>query len=172
MAITRPAPRLCASVPLSFVRHGSGGRKRVDAAIALIPFIDFLLTVVVFLLMAFSASGEIPLAAVVLPEASNGADVEHAPVIAVDASVVTVAGQRVADTPSLMSEPRLERIDGLVTRLEDERTVWEQLHAGQEFPGRVIVQIDRDLDYRVVRKVLFSAAQAGYANVELAVRVQ
>jgi hypothetical protein len=32
------------------------------------------------------------------------------------------------------------------------------------------VQVDRGVDFRAVRKVLFSAGQAGYADVDLAVR--
>ena len=37
------------------------------------------------------------------------------------------------------------------------------------FPGMVILQADQKIDYRVIKKVMFSAAQAGYANVSFAV---
>lgn len=171
MAIAQPGPRLCANIPLTFIRVGRSGRKRVDAAIALIPFIDLLLTVVVFLLMSFSADGAIPLTAE-LPEATNGDALALAPVISVDQGVVTVNGDRVADTGSLMTSTGLERIEGLVTSLQAARDNWAILHPHEPFEGRVVLQIDRDVDYRVVRKVLFSAAQAGYGDIDFAVRAR
>src|SRR5690606_20151528 len=98
-----------------------------------IPFIDFLLCVVVFLLMTFATSPDSAFSAD-LPEAANGAELTFAPVISVA------------------------------------RDNWALLHEGEPFPGRVIVQVDRSVDFRAVRKVLFSAGQAGYPDVDLAVR--
>jgi biopolymer transport protein ExbD len=169
MAITRPGPRLGASIPLSFVRAAKSGRKRVDASIALIPFIDFMLCVVVFLLMTFSTSPDSAFTAD-LPEATNGAALTFAPVISVVRSVVTVEGRRVIDTPTHKTDARLDRVEGIVTNLVRARESWELLHPEEPFPGRVIVQVDRAVDFRAVRKVLFSAGQAGYPDVDLAVR--
>ena len=61
MAIQRPEPVLLHNVPLKFVRErvSGHGRKSVDHQIPLIPFIDFLIVLVIFLLMSFSASGEL-----------------------------------------------------------------------------------------------------------------
>ena len=59
MAIRRPGARLLRSVPFAFVRARDGGRKAVDATIAMVPFIDFLVVLVVFLLTFFTASGEV-----------------------------------------------------------------------------------------------------------------
>lgn len=171
MAIAAPGPRLCASIPFSFIRAGRTGKKRVDASIALIPFIDFLLTVVVFLLMSFSAEGQIPLTTE-LPGAANGAELESAPVVSVDPSVITVDGRRVADSATLMSSARTEPIDPLVAELRTVRRSWEILHPHQPFTGRAVVQIDRSMDYRVVRKVLASLGQAGFAELDLAVRAR
>jgi biopolymer transport protein ExbD len=148
--------------------HKKSSRKKMDVAIALVPFVDLLLTVVVFLLTTFSVS-EIPLAAD-LPDADNGTALASAPIISVDRSVVTVDGQRVADTPSLLADSDLARVEQLVLGLEHARTNWETLHPGQAFEGRVVLQVDRAVDYRAVRKVLFSASQAGYGGISLAVR--
>ena len=61
MAIKRPEPELLRHIPLKFVRERVSGhaRKSVDHQIPLIPFIDFLIVLVIFLLMSFSASGEL-----------------------------------------------------------------------------------------------------------------
>ncbi|HBQ13213.1 MAG TPA: hypothetical protein DEF51_19415 [Myxococcales bacterium] len=167
MAIRSPGARLLRDVPLRFIDGQKGGRKSVDAQVALIPFIDLLLTVLVFLLMSFSADGLSAQAD--LPAAEHGGPLELAPVVTVDRHGVLVDGRRVADVASLGADARLARIEPLVHDLEVARETWRVLHPGQEFPGRVIVQADRSTDFRVLRKVLFSVGQAGYPGIQLAV---
>ncbi|MGC4086552.1 MAG: hypothetical protein QM756_01395 [Polyangiaceae bacterium] len=61
--IAVPGRRLLHHIPLKFVRKkatGGGGRS-MNHEIPLIPFIDFLLCIVLFLLASFSASGELPI---------------------------------------------------------------------------------------------------------------
>ncbi len=144
-------------------------RRSVDASITLVPFIDFLLTVVVFLLMSFGTSGEITVLPG-LPDAEHGREGPTAPVVAIDADQITVDGRRVADTRTLLASAQVERVEPLVHDLEIQRQNWGALHPGEELPGQVVVQASRDVDYRAVRKVLFSVAQAGYGGVGLAVR--
>src|SRR5690606_996426 len=141
--------------------------------IPLIPFIDFLITLVVFLLMSFSATGELvqQQADITMPTAMNAIDLEEAPVITIDKRIITVAGNRVADTSTLLSPPQLERIEPMIQAREQKKRNCDTIYAGtnKEFPGVVIVQADQDIDYLAVKKVMFSSAQAGYANVSFAV---
>lgn len=173
MPIKRPEKELLHHVPLKFVRNrvAGGGRKSMNTEIPLIPFIDFLITLVVFLLSSFSASGELlsQRPNLVMPNASNAVDLELAPIVAIDSRVVTLDGRRMADTPTLAASAGLERIDALVNDLETMHRNWSILHPRDPFPGTVIIQADRDVDMRVVKKVMFSAAQAGYANISFAV---
>ncbi|MCA9608819.1 MAG: biopolymer transporter ExbD [Myxococcales bacterium] len=170
MAIRAPGARLLRDVPFRFIEARGREKRSVDAQITLVPFIDFLLTVVVFLLMSFSSSGEITVLPG-LPDAEHGAtDATIAPVIAIDADQVTIDGRRVADTRALLADARLARVEPLVRDLEVQRDNWQVLHPGQEAPTDVVVQVSREVDFRAVRKVLFSVTQAGYAGVGLAVR--
>lgn len=170
MAIGAPGPRLLRDVPFRFIEARGRAKRSVDAQITLVPFIDFLLTVVVFLLMSFSTTGEITVLPG-LPDAANGADdATNAPIVAIDADQVTVDGRRVADTRALLADARLARVEPLVRDLTVARDNWRVLHPGQEAPGNVVVQVSREVDFRAVRKVLFSVAQAGYGGVGLAVR--
>lgn len=173
MPIKRPEKELLHHVPLKFVRNrvAGGARKSMNTEIPLIPFIDFLITLVVFLLSSFSASGELlsQRPNLVMPNASNAVDLELAPIVAIDSRVVTLDGRRMADTPTLAASAGLERIDALVNDLETMHRNWSILHPRDPFPGTVIIQADRDVDMRVVKKVMFSAAQAGYANISFAV---
>lgn len=173
MPIHKPDRVLLHNVPLKFVRSkvAGGGRKSVDQNIPLVPFIDFLITLVVFLLSSFSASGELlsQRPNLVMPNAANAIDLEIAPIVAIDGRVITLDGRRMADTQTLAATPGLERIEQLVTDLETLRRNWSILHARDPFPGTVIVQADRGIDFRVIKKVMFSAAQAGYTNISFAV---
>ncbi len=173
MPIHAPGRVLLHHIPLKFVhdRVAGGGRRAVDVSIALIPFIDFLITLVVFLLTSFSASGELLAQRpnLVMPNASNTVDLEIAPIVAIDPQVVTLDNRRMADTPTLASNAQLERIEQLVQDLETLRRNWSVLHPREPFPGTIILQADRNVDFRVVKKVMFSAAQAGYTNVSFAV---
>src|SRR6185369_16836997 len=94
---------------------------------------------------------------------------ELAPVLAIDPQTVTLDGRRMADTATLAHAAGLERVDAIVNDLETLHRNWTILHPHDAFPGRVILQADRSVDFRVVRDVMFSAAQAGYANVGFAV---
>jgi len=173
MPIHKPDKVLLHHVPLKFVRSkvAGGGRKSLDSPIPLVPFIDFLITLVVFLLSSFSASGELiaQRAGLTMPSATNAVDLELAPIVQIDSRVVTLDGRRMADTQTLAANAGLERIEQLVQDLETLRRNWNILHPREPFPGTVIVQADRGIDFRVIKKVMFSSAQAGYSNISFAV---
>ena len=173
MAIQRPEPILLHHVPLKFVRNRvtGHGRKSVDHQIPLIPFIDFLIVLVIFLLMSFSASGELVAQqpTITMPAAKNTEQIEISPIVAVDERVITLDGTRVADTQTQGQSAQVDRIEPLIQGLEAEKRKWETIHPSEPFVGQVIVQADRNIDFRVVKKVMFSAAAAGYGNVSFAV---
>jgi biopolymer transport protein ExbD len=173
MPINQPGRVLLRNVPLEFVaKKVSGhGAKAVDVSIPLVPFIDFLIVLVVFLLISFSASGELlaQKANLKMPKANNVVDIDISPVIAVDPVVITLDGRRMADTATLAADPKVERIEQLIQDLETLKRNWSILHPQEPFPGQVIMQADVSIDYRVIKKLMFSTAQAGYANVSFAV---
>jgi biopolymer transport protein ExbD len=173
MPIRQPGRVLLRDVPLSFVarRTGGHGAKSVNVEIPLIPFIDLQICLVVFLLMSFSSTGELVTqrSGLVLPKAEHTKVLEVSPVLSVDATPVVLDGRRVADTGSLAADPKVERIEPLIDLLETLKRNWSVLHPRDEFPGALTVQADMSIDYRVIKKVMFAAAQAGYPNVRFAV---
>ncbi len=173
MTIHTPGKRLLHAIPLKFVndRVAGGHRKSTDVPIALVPFIDFLIVLVVFLLMSFSASGELltQRQGLTMPTAIHVEDMEMAPIVSIDAQLVMLNNRRMADTRTLADNPNLERIEQLVQDLETLKRNWAVLHPREQFTGVVILQADINVDFRVIKKVMFSAAQAGYTNVSFAV---
>src|SRR5689334_5598770 len=100
MPIYAPRPHLFDTVALEGpkARLTHAGRKSVYEALNLVAYIDMMTMLVIFLLMSFSATGEILFVQknIVLPEAQNWTDLERAPVISVTKDVVTLDGAQVA----------------------------------------------------------------------------
>src|ERR1700722_18809467 len=116
MPVQEPGRRLMHHVGLKFVvkRVAGGGGRGVNAALSLTSMIDFLVVTVVFLLMTFSASGEVPQArGVNLPKAENTIDMIDAPLVAVTGSQVLVDGTPAGNTRAIEDSKRLQRIDEL-----------------------------------------------------------
>jgi biopolymer transport protein ExbD len=172
MTIHEPGRRLLHAIPLKFVQKkvtGHGGRA-VTASLTLTPMIDFLIVTVVFLLMSFSASGEIvPNKNVRLPAAENTLDMIDAPMVAVAGSQILINGNQAGTTRPIEDSKRLQRIEELFNALKGLRETWKQIHPGKEFPGVVVLQIDQDVPAIVVKSVFQTAAFAGYPNVSFMV---
>lgn len=171
--IERPGRRLLHFVPLRFVqrRVKGGGQRPVDAPLNLIPMIDFLVVIAVFLLMSFSTSGEIPVdKSIRLPKAENTLDMLEAPMVAITGSQILVDGTPAGSTRAIEEANRLQRIDELFNILKSKRELWRQVHDAQRpFPGVVVLQVDRDVPALVVKSVFQTAAFAGYPNVSFMV---
>ena len=174
--ITKPGPRLKVHAPLKFVAGGASGKKTGYAELNLTSMVDMLTILVVFLLQTFSASGELLTVQknIILPEASNFAELEQAPIIALSKDSVTLDGRPVADSAELNAE---NTADWKITKLHDElvtlKNNFKLLHpsdGADGFKGMVIVQADKNVDFKVIKKVMYSCSMAGYVNVNFAVQ--
>lgn len=170
--ITAPGRRLLKHIPLRFVWNkvsGHGGRS-VSAALNLVSMIDFLVVTVIFLLMSFSASGEITVDKnVKLPKAENVEDMLDAPMVAVNGSQILVDGQLAGSTRAIEELGRLQKIDELFNALKARKENWKTLQPNKPFPGVCILQVDQDVPALVVKSVFQTAAFAGYPNVSFMV---
>lgn len=171
--LRKPGTRLKRYVPLAFVSGAAGSKKSGYAELNLTSMVDMLTILVVFLLQTFSASGELLTVQknITLPEAQNFKDLEQAPIIAVSKDSVTLDGRRVADADQLNAE---NTSDWKITELHDQlvtlKNNFKLLHPSEPFAGMVIVQADRNVDFKVVKKVMYSCSMAGYQNVNFAVQ--
>ncbi|HEY3353232.1 MAG TPA: biopolymer transporter ExbD [Polyangia bacterium] len=175
MPIKPPGPRLGHEVSLEMAQARMKGqhKKSLYAAMNLVAYIDMMTTIVIFLLMTFSASGEILFVSksIVLPGATNWKDLDQAPVVGVAADVVTLDGKPVADANELT---KADTVDWKITDLHDQlvtlKNNYKLIHPNEEFKGLCIVQSDRKVPFKVIKKVMYSAAIAGYMNVMFAVK--
>ena len=171
--ISVPGGRLLKHVPLEFVakKVSGGGHKSLNHEVPLIPFIDFLLCIVLFLLASFSASGELPVDKnVTLPSADNVDDMTDAPMVAITGQMILVDGIPAGTTRIVKEANRMQKLDELFNMLKSKRELYKQINPMKDFPGVVVLQVDRQVEAVIVKSVFQTAALAGYPNVSFMVK--
>jgi biopolymer transport protein ExbD len=134
-------------------------------------YIDFLLVTVIFLLMSFSAGGEISVDKnITLPQAENVESMIEAPTVAVNGNQVLVDGHLAGSTRAIEDLGRMQKVDELFDLLKRKRELWKSFHPNKPFPGVCILQVDEDVPALVVKSVFQTAAYAGYPNISFMVR--
>jgi biopolymer transport protein ExbD len=137
----------------------------------LIPFIDFLLCIVLFLLASFSASGELPIdKSITLPSAENVEDMKEAPMVAITGTQILVDGVPAGSVRAIEDANRLQKVEQLFDILKAKRELWTQVHPGKAFHGICILQVDVEVPALIVKSVFQTAAYAGFPNVSFMVK--
>ncbi len=177
MPIVQPGKRPARRLQRSRVFGGkmAGGRKNTNAELNVVPMVDMMTMLVIFLLQQFSATGEVLFMQkdIKLPDAQHGQMLEVAPVVAISSIQVVVTGQKVADVADLERDSGYLNIPQLEERLRDEKKRWDFIHQNdpdrdKNWKGDLNIQADVKVPFRLVKRVMFSAAQAGYFNVNFA----
>ena len=166
----RPGDRIAAS--RVFSKKFARGKKQGYASLMLTSLVDMFTIIVLFLLMNFSANGEVLYMSkdIKLPDAYHGAQLERAPVISVSGDSVTFDGKMLFSTADLEKGDVLN-VPELEDALRDEKRRYEQIHANDPehpFKGLVNVQADRRIAFKVIKRVMFACNQSGFGNITFA----
>ena len=175
MAIKVPGKRYGKRLEHSKVfGHGAHGKKSGYSDLLVTPLVDMFVIIVLFLIANFSATGEVLMMTkdVQLPEASNVKEVEMHPVVMVSGTEVSISGTIVGQVADLVKEEYLN-IPALEEKLRDMKKQFEDLHAMAEgdtnaFKGDVNIQADKNVEFSIIKRVMFSCASAGYNNINFA----
>jgi biopolymer transport protein ExbD len=165
-----PTKRLMHHIPLRFVqkRVGGHGGKGVNADLNLTSMIDYLVITVVFLLSNFGTAQQLASQqGLEVPTVPHADTIRSSPIISISQSAILLDGQRVANPTEVVNST--DRIDRLFERLQDARRNFPVLHPNEQFEGNVIFQIDRNIEWRLVKRVAQTCALAGYTNLNFAV---
>lgn len=149
------------------------GKKGANVELNLTSMIDVFVLLVIFLIQQFSADGDILFLTdkIKLPEAVNSSQMIRAPVIQVSADDIALEGARIVEVSEL-SRDDYWNIPALEEQLRDQKKRFDylrQLGAEGEFSGEVHIQADKAVPFKVIKRVMYSAAQAGYGNINFAV---
>ena len=131
--------------------------------------IDFLLCVVLFLLSAFTSSGEPCIERRVrVPGASSVLDMIEAPMVTVVGTQIFVDGVSAGRVES-RAKPG-ERVEELFSILKNKRELWRQINPGRPFPGALVIRAEGDVSALLVKNVIATAQFAGYPHPSFMVR--
>src|SRR5512143_3114934 len=199
MPVHSAGPRLYHSIGFKHLVKTSGSATTSASNISLniTPFVDMMTILVCFLLMVFSASGQLLQAqkGLDLPIADSRDTLQQAPVIIVTKSEITYQGQLISsidavlrdDSPTFKIDALYERLDadakkikenvGLGPLPKDLQKSCEDAKqnirpaAGKICPdGLAILQADEQTDVRLINKIVNTAKAAGFDNLLFAVK--
>jgi biopolymer transport protein ExbD len=200
MPVHKAGSRLYHSVPFKHLvkKAGSGaGGRASNISLNLVPFVDMMTMLVCFLLMVFSASGELLQAqrGLDLPIADSKQTLQQAPVIIVTKSEITYQGQLVAtvdsalrdDSPTFKIDALYERLDAAAKKIKEDvgmgklpkdlaKACDDAKNNIRPQPGKIcpdglaILQADETTDARLINKIVNTAKAAGFDNLLFAVK--
>ncbi len=151
------------------------GHKIVQNADLLItPLVDMFVIIVLFLIANFSATGDVLMMSkdIILPEAANVQDVQLVPVVMISMEQVSVSGTIIGRVDDLVREEYLN-IPTLEEKLRDMKKQYEDLHSYAKdseggFKGDINIQAHKEVQFKIIKRVMFSCASAGYNNINFA----
>jgi biopolymer transport protein TolR len=153
-------------IPYRLKRH----RKRQhpgDSHMALVPFIDMMTILVVFLLIHMSDVDPIPNTKnITIPQSISQTKPRSSLVVMVTKTDVLVDGKAVASVSAIQSSQ-----DSVIAPLKAVLSSQANsvLSGGSEADREVTIMGDRDLPYTVLKKIMQTCTSAKYGKVSLAV---
>ncbi len=176
MGIVKPEYHLRSKFDLPSFRDrmlGPIGGRKLSAELNLTSLIDVFSVIILFLVSTFSATGQILLVNkdIKLPKASHGYVLKRSPIVTVTEKGVILEGATVGDNKDI--EEKIEEADWALPRMRSQlkifKNFFEEANAGVPFPGEVIIQADKGIEFLYVKRVMFTLLQEGYASIDLVV---
>jgi biopolymer transport protein ExbD len=144
--------------------------------------VDMMTVLVIFLVMQFNATGEMLFISkdMLMSRAENARDLTRVPILSIDAKgSVFYEGVIIAEALKPTQGTEDPVVQPLADKLEDNRRRFEALNARHGIPtggvddptAAVNVQVDKNLDFSIVKRVLFTCEKAGYNRIRLAVNL-
>ena len=148
-------------------------KKAVDFNLSLTAMIDMFSTLVVFLLLNFSATGESYFVSknVVIPEAANARPLESLPVVSITKDGVSIDALGIVGTnPGTITTDDWE-MPGLVAALQKIKATQATLaQAGVEPKAEVNIQADQGVSVIAIKRVMNVLISEGFTGINFAVR--
>jgi biopolymer transport protein ExbD len=140
-----------------------GGKKRdLVATVILTSLVDAFSILVIYLLVSSSNSGEMLYLSkdMQLPKAAETEILKRNTLVKIEEDRLFIEEEEVAKKD-------------LVARLIEIRKNLKQKHEGpEEFVGKLTVQADRRLKYKVLNQIVLASSHAGFSEVKFAVLAQ
>jgi len=151
-------------------RRNTNHKANVVADLPLTSMIDMFTVLVIFLLMNFSATGEVFYIQknLKIPQANYGKPLQSAPLITITASSVILETEKVGDNPIYLEE-KDQNLPKLANALKQIRIIEETIHPGQPFSGSVNIQADESTPLVYIKRVMQTCISEGWVGINFAV---
>ncbi len=154
------------------MRRKKPRKKHGVTQLRMTSMMDILVVLLLFLIKSFVADEQMnPAAGVTLPESTSQERPEDSVVVAITDSSILVGEDWVMDLTALDDSEEMLLIP-LADHLRDVRSVREDIARLQgEDPnlGRVTIQGDREIEFAVLQRVMYTIGAEGFEEVSLAV---
>ncbi len=143
-------------------RFGKGG-------LHLVSLMDIFTILVFFLLVNSSTVEQLPSTkAVTLPESSSEKLPEETLLILVNNNDLIVQGRKVARADEVMNSDS-NIIEGLKQELEIQLAQRIGINKQESDPGDVTIMGDKEIPYKLLKRILYTLSESNYQNISLAV---
>jgi len=155
-------------------RRGRRSGAPTSGSVNLISMMDILTVLLLFLLKSYVAGGEVmvPAPGVRLPNSTADQPPPTSVVVAIDKKEIMVGGDPVASLHDALAGDQLE-IPSLAAHLHEVQRQQDEIAklrgAAPDEHRSATIQGDRDIEFRVLQKVMYTLGQSGYENIALAV---
>jgi len=160
------------------VEHGRMKKKEYSASLNLTSMMDMFTIILVFLLKSYSAEGTIMTNAdnLILPNSISKKKPKDVNLqVAVTTDMILVDNQPVAPTEDARRIP-LENPDPIIIKLEEklascyaQEQEMVKMGALNQVMGKVIVQVDKNIEFDVLFKIMNTCGKVGYNSMNFAV---
>ena len=160
--------------PKSDRRHRWRPDTNGSGSVNLISMMDILTVLLLFLLKSYVAGGEVmvPAPGIHLPASTADAPPPSSVVVAIAGGEIMVSGEHAASMKEALQSDGLE-IAPLSARLQAIQAQQDEIArlrgSKSEAARTVTIQGDRDIEFKVLQKVMYTLGQNGYENISLAV---
>jgi len=146
------------------------GRNKTMLDMNLVSLID-VFTILIFFLLSNSGGVEtLPSPkAVLLPESVADKAPRETVIVVVSGTEILVGGRRIASVAEVMATEG-DLIAPLKAELEQQASRQVMRKENEADAKRLTIMGDKDIPYRLLRKIMFTGARANFADVSFAVR--
>jgi len=148
-------------------------KKNIVGSLMLVPLVDIFTNILLFLLMSYSAEGNILTVdpKFKLPVSTSRQNPKLKLVLQVTEDAIIMEGERITGVREIMAVTDLS-IAPLYEALNENTKKVEYIARNNpsfKFTGDVIIQGDKKIPFLLLEKIMYTCGQAGYNNISLAV---
>ncbi len=158
--------------------HGRFKKKKVDAGLNITSMMDMFTIILVFLLKSFSADGSLLTNAdnLVLPNSESKKKPQEVNLqLAVTNDMILVDNQAIVPTEDVRKIPH-DHPDPIIGKLDEKLRAclaleeeMVRLGALNSVQGKIVVQVDKNIDFDVLFKIMNTCGKVGYNDMNFAV---